>query len=122
MKLNLKIKVPCDLDINERDFSVIIGNLTDNSIEALNKVKNNDKFISIGIVYSKNIIAISIRNSISDEIKRDGDSIISTKQDAENHGIGLKSVRRILKKYNGSITIETDNKVFTVKAIKYIDK
>ena len=38
-----------------------------------------------------------------------GQQLISTKQDAELHGFGLKSVRKTLKKYGGDLNWEYNN-------------
>ena len=41
--------------------------------------------------------------------------MLTTKGDAQNHGIGLKSVYRITNKYHGSIVIDDSVNMFTVK-------
>ena len=46
-------------------------------------------------------------------------NFVTTKPDAENHGIGLNSVRKATKKYDGLVNISTKNNVFTVQILLY---
>ena len=39
---------------------------------------------------------------------------ITTKEDKQNHGIGLENVRRTVKKYDGDMRISQENERFIV--------
>jgi sensor histidine kinase regulating citrate/malate metabolism len=45
--------------------------------------------------------------------KRAG-SYVSSKTDKENHGLGLKSVKRTVDKYKGDMLVKYENGVFTI--------
>ena len=46
----------------------------------------------------------------------------TTKGDKTRHGYGLKSVRYIVEKYDGSMTIRTENNWFVVRVLIPISK
>lgn len=50
-------------------------------------------------------------------IRDSNGKLVSTKKDYQNHGTGLKSVEKIADKYHGSVVIETENDLFTIKII-----
>ena len=91
------VKVPRELDIDYSDFAVITGNLIDNSIHAASRViKNNmDAYIDIKLAcHMDNIVFIIKNNYISTPETRNKDYY-------KNHGRGIGSVKKIIKKYNG---------------------
>ena len=47
--------------------------------------------------------------------------MISDKKYPEEHGFGLKNVEKIVDKYNGVMDIHTDNNVFKVKILVYLE-
>ena len=44
---------------------------------------------------------------------------ITVVDDKDGHGIGLRSVRNIVNRYNGSMVIETHNGIFNVSILMY---
>ena len=47
----------------------------------------------------------------------ENNKFITTKKDNQNHGFGLKSIDKIVKKYNGDIKISTNNNIFEINII-----
>ena len=45
------------------------------------------------------------------------DKLRTTKRDAINHGLGLKSIKLIAEKYNGSVSIDTSDNVFSLSIL-----
>ena len=88
ININAKAIVPAELEINEVDICVIIGNLLDNAIEACEKEKEKDKqFIRVYIDILKQQLYIYISNSMTDDIQKSGERYITTKNGS--HGFGL---------------------------------
>ncbi|XJS10675.1 GHKL domain-containing protein [Aerococcaceae bacterium WGS1372] len=50
-------------------------------------------------------------------IKKQGQQILTCKEDASIHGFGLKSVKRIVEKYHGFQRIDSTQETFTVSII-----
>ena len=110
ININYSVSIPEELNILDFDINIVIGNLLNNAIEALKK-SNHKKFF-IKIYFDKNILFIHMENSFEEKKKKKEDQIITTKQDEQNHGLGLKSIRRVLEKYDGDIIIDYNEELF----------
>ncbi len=99
--------------LQDKDISVLLGNLLDNAIEASSNCIT-EKIILVQILNKSNMLFIYIQNSIGQSpIVKDGE-FITTKRDNANHGWGMKSIETIVEKYNGQMDISYDNKYFKV--------
>ncbi|WP_311772594.1 sensor histidine kinase [Listeria innocua] len=108
-----EINVPNDIDVAPFDLSTILGNLFDNAAEALEYVQN-EKWIGIKISYQVGFLMIQVTNSFDGIVHLDNKKIISRKEDTENHGIGLTSIKKIADKYDGEVVVQHDDKQFDV--------
>ena len=120
IKVNVSSTLPQGLNISSFDLTVIFGNLIDNALQAVSMVPEN-RFIDLILHYSKGMVLIKIINPFVNEIKKSGDNIITTKNDKENHGYGLASVKETVEKYNGTVEIHTGDNIFTIKVVLYVD-
>lgn len=86
------------------DITAMLDNLLENAVEATSKA--NEKFIDFTItIKQKELLVISITNSVDRRVKILHNNIISSKKEQGVHGVGLKSIKRIVSKYNGEITM-----------------
>lgn len=98
IKVNVSVEdVPMDF-IRDFDITAIFANLWDNAIEACDKV-NEDKYITMDISRRNNFLLINIENSFNGVIIKNKDAFTSTKPDHD--GVGLKSVKLVVEKYDG---------------------
>lgn len=114
---NVDVDLPSKLPFDFVDISTILGNLLDNAIEACEKVSKDCKKIYVKICIKDFHMIIKIENSKSDQIILKSDNLIgylTTKRDKENHGLGLKNVRKAVLKYEGILNIEDKGNVFSV--------
>lgn len=90
------------------DITTIFSNLLDNAIEA--SAKSSEHWIEIRSEVYNEMLMIKISNSTDgDENSSAGSGI-----EQENHqGIGLVNVKKAVEKYQGSLDIHNENKVFT---------
>ena len=100
------------------DISVLFGNLVDNAIEAAEKTKR--RRISIDVYTTGDYLSVSISNSIEKSVLTDNKKLETSKKNKDLHGIGLKSVRTLVKKYNGMINFEEKEQEFICNIL--IDK
>lgn len=115
IKVNAKAIVPAELAVSEIDLCTVIGNLLDNAMEAvMYQTEGNDRFIRVFIGILKEQLYISVYNSTCGELKKKRNTYLSTKGD-ENHGFGLVSVDRIVKKYSGFINRQNEEGVFATE-------
>lgn len=120
VKVHLNIKIPDNISINDYDVVVILGNLLDNAVRALQEQKNG--VFQMEFLYNRGTIFLHMRNSYIGEIKKNGDVYVTTKKEFnECHGIGLNNVKRIVEKYNGEISINSQENFFDVEIIMYIE-
>lgn len=114
ININAKAIVPAELEINEVDICVIIGNLLDNAIEACEKEKEKDKqFIRVYIDILKQQLYIYISNSMTNDIQKSGGRYITTKNGS--HGFGLLRIDRVVKKYGGYLNRQHEEGVFATE-------
>ena len=96
----------------------------DNSIEAVSKIDDiNKREINIELVYRKKSLLIMISNSFSGAVKKDSKgNLLTTKQDSENHGIGISSIKNAALKYNGIVNISTNDNMFKIQILLYDER
>ncbi len=108
--------------INDSELTALFDNLLENAFEAANKSFN--KFIKIEIDYrNENYIFIKISNSVINKPYFQKGLPVTTKNDKKHHGIGIKSISRIVKKHNGNLEynyIENENIFVTSILLKII--
>ncbi len=119
VKANLNINIPQNINIHVFDGIVILGNLLDNAIRALQEQKNG--IFQMDFIYDRGTIFLHIKNSYIGQIKKKGNIFFTTKKDSdEPHGIGLSNVKLIVEKYNGDLSISTKENFFDVEIVMYI--
>ena len=115
--MHLESQIPVEMPYESTDLSIILGNLLDNAIKATEKLEI-EKDIFVSLLYQKEKLLIKIRNPYTGDLKKDrAGNYISEKKDRENHGIGLKSVRKVVEKYEGVMEIHTEDQTFEVYVI-----
>jgi sensor histidine kinase regulating citrate/malate metabolism len=87
-------------DILDADMTCILGNILDNAIEALEKVKKN-KRLELHFSSTKNCRIILCKNSVDESVLNVNSELNTTKSDAEHHGFGHVIVEDIVQKYGG---------------------
>ena len=112
-----EVRVPSDLCISAFDLNVILGNLTENAIEAAEQTK--DKWMSVDIYYEKGMLSMEIKNSFQHELAVKKNKLLSTKEE-KGHGIGLANVRKMVEKYQGFMDVSNTNQIFTVRVMLYL--
>ncbi len=104
--------------MSEVDMNIILGNLLDNAAEAMEKAE--EKYLNLQMTYFKNIMYISPYNSYDGKLEFGKDGKIRTrKADGNEHGIGLRSIELVVKKYDGAIKISHENCIFKVDLVLY---
>ncbi len=96
--------------IGDGELSTIVSNLTDNAVEACEKLCG-ERLIEIEANVVNTFFVFSISNPADQEGSK---GLFTTKPDAKNHGYGLKNVKRAVEKYNGVLVTGFDNGMFTV--------
>ena len=113
----VNLKIPMDVKFYEDDLSILLCNLLDNAIEANSKL-TSERWIAISIctdIRNLDTLLITISNPYTGTVKKNmKGEYLTSKVDKAHHGIGLQSVKNIVKKHNGVINIKDENEVFRV--------
>ena len=116
MKIRFDINsvlLPC-IKLSDVELCSVFGNLLDNSLEACELCEVGQRFIDVNIKSQKELLFISITNSMAGEPVYKNGRFITSKKDKQLHGYGLKSVERIVDKYEGIISYQTEGNMFEV--------
>ncbi len=110
-------------NLEYHDTVAILGNLLDNAIEAAQLSEKRN--ITFETDYRNNYSVIIISNSSDNQpLFDDNKTPITTKPNKALHGFGLKSVKKVIKKYSGDFALEYDEnkKNFIVTAMLNLNK
>lgn len=100
-------------NVSDTDIGILLGNLLDNSIEAcMENTGNSD--ILLKIWSDAGYYCIELSNTVEKDILLENPNLITSKKDTRIHGLGLKSVFSIVKKYNGIINFNQKSNRFYV--------
>jgi hypothetical protein len=100
------------------DLYTMMGNALDNAIEsAENCDKDTWKTISVRIWKKDFFAVVQVENTFAGELQLEDGIPKTTKTDAENHGFGLRSIRTIAEKYDGTMTIKTEDQMFILTVL-----
>lgn len=121
IKVEAKAIVPARLPVPEVDFSLIIGNLMDNAMEACLKIEEQtERFIRIYIDILKGQLYIYIMNSTAGRVKgrivtAGGRNRYLSDKDSRFHGFGLMRVNRVVERCGGYIDRQDEENVFVTE-------
>ena len=97
--------------MDDMDISALFGNMLDNAIESVVKIKEREKrLIALHVIQDRQFIRIRTENYCEEDIQFQDGLPITTKADKRFHGYGMKSMKKIVEKYGGSVVAgKTDN-------------
>ncbi len=106
------------LDFMEpRDIFSFFGNAMDNAIDALQKVEEDKRVITILIRKTNSFVTVHIENYFDGIIKYEGDRIVTIKDKEQGyHGYGILSMKSIVERYNGILSFDVKGNSFALNA------
>lgn len=116
IKIDTTIRIPKQMQLEHGDIGVLYGNLLDNAIEACRKVEEDRRFIRIENKFTEGKLLLIVENSKTGERN---ESLKTTKKDNYSHGRGIHSVRKVVEKYNGTVTFTDKGEIFEVSTMLY---
>ncbi|TPE22671.1 GHKL domain-containing protein [Clostridium perfringens] len=116
INISFDIVINKELNIDDLDLCIILGNLIDNAIEACEKINNKkiQKVIQVSSRVYLNQIYIKVINSKNNKLKKHNCKFLTSKKDKKNHGIGLENVKESVYKNHGEIEIKDSKNTFEV--------
>ncbi|MDW2798309.1 GHKL domain-containing protein [Clostridium boliviensis] len=101
--------------IEEFDLCILLCNILDNAIEAVERQK--EKQIHIEIYKQAGYQTYFIKNTIETSILGVNSNLRTTKNKKKDHGYGIPQINDIIKKYDGYIDIYEMEKYFCIKVL-----
>lgn len=94
------------------DLTTIASNLLDNAVDAVSELPEEQRYIHFAVAFQMGEIMIHVENPTKNDLKREGNTIVSTK---EGHlGLGLKNVEMVVEKYKGNFKTYVEDGNFVV--------
>lgn len=94
---------PSKSNMDAFDMSILLSNLLDNCLEAVNGEK---PWIRIESEQVGDIYILNISNAFTGRLELDADTGLPVSSKGAGHGIGLHNVARVMKRYGGDVVFE----------------
>jgi len=106
-----------DVFISDEDLVTLLSNLLDNAIEACEKIIEGNKIIKFRFLIEGVKITISARNPVKDNIHILNNYPVTTKSNTLEHGIGMRNMEAVIKRYGGEYQYSCNDGYFTYTMI-----
>lgn len=106
-------------DVEPKDLTIVLACALDNALEAIEKIeKGKERKLSVSIYNNGPYVTIGVGNSVEDGLNIDFDH--SSKENSDkSHGYGVKDIKEIGVKYDGSAHYEVDETFVLLNVILY---
>ncbi len=111
---DVKADIPGEISMEKQDICALFGNALDNALEAVQRLPVPERKITLESRLGKGMLVLRVKNScepVSWEAGADG-LPATTKRERAEHGLGLRSIRKVAEKYSGSMEIRRENGAF----------
>lgn len=97
------------------DLCVIFGNTLDNALDACSRLdETQEKTITVQCHCSSGFMFIQITNPVRERIHIAGTLPLTTKKNKKEHGFGLYSLKKVIRKYDGTVQCKCDDQYFSI--------
>ena len=118
VNLVISAQIPQEFFVSSVDLVSLISNVIDNAVEA--SQSSNEKAVDFKAFCDKHSFNIICKNTYSGELKKNGKKLLTTKQNSDNHGLGIEIIKKVVEKYNGKYNAEySDNEFNAVVYLPY---
>lgn len=105
-----------EMQLKQVELCAILTNLLDNAIEANLKVSNiYDRWMKICCIRKHQMMVLTISNPIGKGgVNQSDGEFLTTKENEKIHGFGMRSIKRVVDKYEGHMRVDTEGGIFIV--------
>lgn len=96
------------------DTCTIFANALDNAVKACSEIQNGEKKITLEVKRTNDILSIIIENTKQNHVVCENEKFVSSKADKHNHGFGVENIKMAVEKYNGIVSIDYTDTIFTL--------
>lgn len=107
--------LPEQLPLNDIELTGVLGNLLDNAVEACQKARDRDAYVTFVMKPKRGMLHIGVKNSSNGEYVYTAEGKLrSTKEDTAWHGKGLGNVGGIIEAHGGFWHVDAQKDYFEV--------
>lgn len=111
------IRAGCTDFLSEYDITALFSNLLDNAVQATKHIPDSYIELSVTPHGGKNIIIAMINSCNTNPFLSNSKRFATAKKDAQKHGYGMKSIKRVVDKYGGNCRYYFDAENYTFHTI-----
>lgn len=102
-----------EINIAQRDLCIVISNLVKNAVEAMENSQSDAKKIDFEVKQGKQFLHIVVKNTVdSQKLVLKNNLPVTTKKNQMMHGLGLKNIAKVAKKYHGKYAYTMENNFY----------
>lgn len=119
----MHLDIPDSLPFADGDLCVVLGNGLDNAIEANLRGTVRNPYVDLKMSYDGDVLIIIIENAFDGNIRegKNGECL-TRKPDCDNHGIGISSMKSVVKKYHGFYDVKINDNIYSLNLLLYGEK
>lgn len=99
------------------DLYALFGNALDNAMRAVSELEPERRTISVSVKRAMEAVSIHVENPFEGSVHLKDGLPTTTKGDAANHGFGMRSMQDIASRYDGTLSVMTDNSTFCLDVL-----
>lgn len=100
------------------DLSALFGNALDNAVEATAGLEPERRLVRVAVYARDGFAMARFENVHAGALDFDDDDLPrTTKGDAVNHGYGLRNMRQVVERHDGTLTVRTEEDWFVVRVL-----
>ena len=105
--------------LGEVDLYALFGNVLDNALEAVAKLAEPEqRVINLKATRRQGLLILRCENYAEAAPQNDEDgTLVSSKDDRENHGFGLRSIALVAERHGGHATYGMDGGIFRIQVV-----
>ena len=115
IRAQFDVVVDSALNMDDVDLCSALANMLENAVEGCAHVSQQQRYIKLKLYSKGNFLYFCCENSCDEgSLKSSSGRFATIKRDADAHGYGLRIIGRIAEKYNGILTTQVRDGVFTL--------
>ena len=110
------LELPAELPMPEAAFCGMLGNLLDNALRAVSPLPPERRHVEVICrMLSPKMLGLTVENPYEGKLRLGPDGLPVARQ--KGHGLGLLSVSATVRRYHGTLTIDSADGKFAVNAL-----
>lgn len=105
-------RLPEHCKLRDTEQCILFSNILNNAFEAAMKVEVLKRKVDIEVRMNGEDLLIRAVNTCSDEVSCIDGELITSKDDKDEHGFGLRNIREIVEQHQGSLDTTIEDGVF----------